>query len=182
MSTFTLAISCLTTSNLPWSMDLTFQVPMQYCSLQHWTLLPSPVTPTTGYWFCFRSIPSFFLELYLQWSPVAYWASTNLGSPSLHVLSNPDQTFVINLLNYLFCENLKISAASCQTHIFPACLLAKLLLLFYSVKQPVNHKIQNHKQPYKLLHVIPNIPLYQNIGQNFMKTYFWIQIENEKKV
>ena len=27
----TLAISCLTTSNLPWFMDLTFQVPMQYC-------------------------------------------------------------------------------------------------------------------------------------------------------
>ena len=26
-------------------MDLTFQVPMQYCSLQHWTLLPSPVIP-----------------------------------------------------------------------------------------------------------------------------------------
>ena len=33
MSTFTLAISCLTTCNLPWFMDLTFQVPMQYCSL-----------------------------------------------------------------------------------------------------------------------------------------------------
>ena len=29
---FTLAISCLTTSNLPWFMDLIFQVPMQYCS------------------------------------------------------------------------------------------------------------------------------------------------------
>ena len=29
---FTLAISCLTTSNLPWFMDLTFQVPLQYCS------------------------------------------------------------------------------------------------------------------------------------------------------
>ena len=41
MSMFTLAISCLTTSNLPWSMDLTFQFPTQYCSLQHWTLLPS---------------------------------------------------------------------------------------------------------------------------------------------
>ena len=48
MSTFTLAISCLTTSNLPWFMDLTFQVPMQYCSLQHWTLLLSPVTSTSG--------------------------------------------------------------------------------------------------------------------------------------
>ena len=30
MSVFTLAISCLTTCNLPWFMDLTFQVPMQY--------------------------------------------------------------------------------------------------------------------------------------------------------
>ena len=59
MSTFTLAISCLTTSNLLWFVDLTFQVPMQYCSLQHQTLLLSPVTPTTGYCFCFGSIPSF---------------------------------------------------------------------------------------------------------------------------
>ena len=33
MSIFTLVISCLTTFNLPWFMDLTFQVPMQYCSL-----------------------------------------------------------------------------------------------------------------------------------------------------
>ena len=48
MSTFTLAIFCLTTSNLPWFMDLTFQVPMQYCSLQHRTLLLSPVTSATG--------------------------------------------------------------------------------------------------------------------------------------
>ena len=48
---FTLAISCSTTSNLPWFMDLTFQVPMRYCSLQHWTLFPSPVTCTTGYCF-----------------------------------------------------------------------------------------------------------------------------------
>ena len=30
MSTFTLGISCLATSNLPWFMDLTFQVPVQY--------------------------------------------------------------------------------------------------------------------------------------------------------
>ena len=78
MSTFTLAISCLTTSNLPWFMALTFQIPMQYCSLQHQTLLMSPVTSTTGHCFCFGSIPSFFLELFLHWSPVAYWAPTNL--------------------------------------------------------------------------------------------------------
>ena len=72
MSTFTLAISCLTTSNLPWFMDLTFQVPMQYCSLKHQTLLPSPVTSTAGCSFCFGSLSSFFLDLFLHWSPVAY--------------------------------------------------------------------------------------------------------------
>ena len=32
-------------------MDLTFQVPMQYCSLQHRTLFPSQVTSTTDWWF-----------------------------------------------------------------------------------------------------------------------------------
>ena len=82
MSMFTLAISCLTTSNLPWFMDLIFQVPTQYCSLQHRTLLLSPVTARTAYCFCFGSIPSFFLELFLHWSPVAYWAPTDLGSSS----------------------------------------------------------------------------------------------------
>ena len=51
----TRAISCLTTSNLPWFMDLTFQVPMQYCSLQHQSLLLSPVTSTTGHCFHFGS-------------------------------------------------------------------------------------------------------------------------------
>ena len=86
MSTFTLAISCLTTSNLPWFMHLTFQVPMQYCSLQHRTLLLSPVPSTTGNCFCFASIPSFFLELLLHWSPAAYWAPPNLGSSSFSVL------------------------------------------------------------------------------------------------
>ena len=86
MSTFTLAISCLTTSNLPWFMDLTFQVPMHRCSLQHQTLLLSPVTSTTGCSFCFCSLPSFFLELFLHWSPVAYWAPTDLGSSSSSVL------------------------------------------------------------------------------------------------
>ena len=49
---------------------------MQYCSLQHQTLLLSPVTSTTGYCFCFGSIPSSFLKLFLHWSPVAYWAPT----------------------------------------------------------------------------------------------------------
>ena len=68
-------------------MDLTFQVPMQQCSLQHWTLLPSPLTSTTGCFFHFYSVFSFFLELFLHSSPVAYWAPTDLGSSSFSVLS-----------------------------------------------------------------------------------------------
>ena len=87
MSIFTLAISCLATSNLPWFMDLTFQVPMQYCSLQHQTSLPSPVISTTGWCFCFDAVSSFFLELFLHYSPVAYWAPTDLGSSYFSILS-----------------------------------------------------------------------------------------------
>ena len=84
---FTLAISCLPTSNLPRFMDLTFQVAMQYWFLQHWTLLPSPVTSTTVSCFRFGSISSVFLELFLHSCPVAYWAPTNLVSSSFSVLS-----------------------------------------------------------------------------------------------
>ena len=46
---FTLAISCFTTSNLPWFTGLTFQAPVRYCCLQHRTLLPSPVIPQLGF-------------------------------------------------------------------------------------------------------------------------------------
>ena len=46
MMMFFLTISCLTTSNLPWFMDLTFHILMQYTSLQHWILLSSPDTST----------------------------------------------------------------------------------------------------------------------------------------
>ena len=87
MSMFTLALSCLTTSNLPWFMDLTFQVPMHYCSLQHRTLLPPPVTSTAGCCFWFGFVSSFFLELILHWSPGAYWAPTGMRSSSFSVLS-----------------------------------------------------------------------------------------------
>ena len=87
MLTFTLAISCLITSNLPWFMDLTFQVPMQYCFFT-----ASEFTFTT------RHIQN--CTLFLLWLslfippgansppfPVAYWAPTDLGSSSFSVLS-----------------------------------------------------------------------------------------------
>ena len=68
-------------------MDLTFQVPMQYCFLQHWTLLPSPVISTTEDCFCYGSVSSFFVELFLYSSAVAYWVPTDPGSSSFSVVS-----------------------------------------------------------------------------------------------
>ena len=62
---------------------------MQCCSLLHRTLLLSPVPSTTECCFCFGSIPSFFLELFLHWSPVAYWAPTDLGSSSQYRIILP---------------------------------------------------------------------------------------------
>ena len=83
---FTLAISCLITSILPWFMDLRFQIPMQYCSLKHQTLFSPPDTCTTEQCFRFGSTSSFFLELFLQSSPGAYWTPTNLWSSSISVI------------------------------------------------------------------------------------------------
>ena len=60
---------------------------MQYCFLQHHTLLPSPVTSTTGCCFRFSSVFSFFMVLFLYSSPVAYWARMDLGSSSFSVIS-----------------------------------------------------------------------------------------------
>ena len=76
-----------TTFNFPWFMDLTFQVPMQHCSLQHWILFLSLAISTPGCYFCFGSVSSFFLELFLHWSSVPYWAPTDLRSSSFSVLS-----------------------------------------------------------------------------------------------
>ena len=110
---FTLAISYLTTSKLPWFMDLIFQLPMQYSSLQHQTLLPSPVTSTTGCCFCFGSVSSLsgvispvissstyrpgefifqshtFLpfHLFIGFSRQEYWSGLPLSSPVDHILS-----------------------------------------------------------------------------------------------
>ena len=46
---FTLVISCLTTSNLPWFMDLAFQIPMQYCS----SSIPASITSSIHNWVLF---------------------------------------------------------------------------------------------------------------------------------
>ena len=116
MLMFTLAISCLTTFTLTWCMDLIFQVPMQYCSLCNRTLLPLPVTTTTGHCFCFGYLfilsavisplfsssisgtyrpgqfifqcPIFLLFiLFMGFSRQEYWNSFQFPSPVDHILS-----------------------------------------------------------------------------------------------
>ena len=89
--------SHLTMSNLPWFMELTFQVPMQYCPLQHRTSLSSPDTSTTEHCFHFGPATSFFLELLiiaLHSCPVAYGTHFNLGA---HLT-------VSNLFTFSYCS------------------------------------------------------------------------------
>ena len=59
MPVFILTISSLTTSNLPWFMDLTFQVPMHYCSLQHWNF--TSITSHIHNWVLFLLRLSLFI-------------------------------------------------------------------------------------------------------------------------
>ena len=70
-----------------WFMDLTFQVGMKYWAFWHRTLFPSLVISRAGFCFYFVSVSSLFLELFLHWSPGAYWAPSDLGSSSFSVLS-----------------------------------------------------------------------------------------------
>ena len=77
-------------SYLPWLMDLQFQVPMRYCSLQHRTVLSPPDTSTVGHHFRFGPACSFFLELLaiaFHSSSVAYWTASNLRGLSSGVTS-----------------------------------------------------------------------------------------------
>ena len=63
---------------------------MQYCSLQHWTLLSPPDTSIPECHFCSGPAASFFLELLviiLCSSPVTYWIPSDLGGSSSRVLS-----------------------------------------------------------------------------------------------
>ena len=86
MSVFTLAVSYLNIANFLWFRDLTFKVPMQYCFLQHHTLLSPPDSSRTGSRFCFDSVCSFLQELFLCSLPVVYWAPPDLWSSSLSVI------------------------------------------------------------------------------------------------
>ena len=84
---FTLAISCLITSNLHWFMDLT--------SLSSYAMLLFTASNFTSITHHIHSWVLFLLWLHLfilfgvisSLSPVSYWAPTDLGSSSFSVLS-----------------------------------------------------------------------------------------------
>ena len=83
MSMFNLAISRLTTSNLPWSICLKSQFSMHYFHLKHQNLLLPPDTSTIEYHFGFGPVASFFLKslvIALHVSPVAYWIPSDWGA------------------------------------------------------------------------------------------------------
>ena len=70
-------------------MDLTFQVPMQYSSLQHWILFSSPEISIPECHFHLDTAASSFLELWviaLCFSPVAYWTPSDLRGASSGVI------------------------------------------------------------------------------------------------
>ena len=135
MSIFTLAISWLTMSSLPWFMDLTFRVPIQYCSdfaaldLQCWILLSSPDTFTTERCICLDPATSFLLKLLvvvLCSSPVAYWTPSDLGDSSFSVISfflfiqlmGFSQQVYWGGLPFPYPENFVFSELSTVTHPF----------------------------------------------------------------
>ena len=87
---FILAISCLTTSILPRFIDLTFQVPMQYFSLQHRTFLSLPHTSAAERPSGFGPTTSLALELLvlvLHSSSVACWMPSYLRGSSSSIIS-----------------------------------------------------------------------------------------------
>ena len=103
-------------------MDLTFQVPMQYCSLQHQTLLPSPITSTTGCCFCFglflHSFWSYFSTNLHIFSPTFLKSHLNshLNMPrNKFLVFRPDCSFPPSILFFILtivaqASNLKFTA------------------------------------------------------------------------
>ena len=84
---FTLAIPCLTTSNLPGFMNLTSRFTWNIF-LYNIRLYFSPSnTITIRCCFCFGSGSSLFLQLFLCSSLILYWTPTDLGGSYFSVIS-----------------------------------------------------------------------------------------------
>ena len=91
MSMFTLAISCwpLPIYHDSWTLG-SGSYAILLITASDFTSITSHINNWAFFFFfffCFGCVSSFFLELFLHSSPVAYWAPTNLGSSSCSVLS-----------------------------------------------------------------------------------------------
>ena len=69
--------------------------------------------------FFFDSISSFFLELFLYFSPVAYWAHTDLGSSSFsvmpfHIIHGVLKTRILKLFAFRFFSGLHFVITLCH--------------------------------------------------------------------
>ena len=104
---FILGISYLTTSNFPWVIELTFQVPVQYCPLQYQTLLSPPdsfillyfhhqkhtaikhtySTPSDLGSSSTRVISFGLFILFMGFSQQDYWSGLLFPPPGDHILS-----------------------------------------------------------------------------------------------
>ena len=78
-------MSHLTAFSLPWFMNLTFQVPGSTALYSITISITSHIHSWALFPFC-SDVSSFFLELFLHSSPVAYWAPANLGSSSFCII------------------------------------------------------------------------------------------------
>ena len=145
-----LAISCVTTSNLPWFMDLTFQVPKKYCSLQHWTLLPSPVTSSTAsfffFFFCFGSVSSFFYAIvnfyikilcYMSWKAFVIWWPIFPGISAKFLVSLPYIPFHLDMFLFIvFLREIYLSVVwRLQSKFRVLCSVSVFEILIYSPKR-----------------------------------------------
>ena len=120
MLMFTLAISCLTKSNLPWFMNLTFHVPMQSITshIHNWVLfllwlhvfilsrvsspvISSSILGTMDLGSSSFSVLSFCLFiLSMGFSRLEYWSGLPFPSPVDHILSDLSTMTRQGLMNY----------------------------------------------------------------------------------
>ena len=99
MLIFTLDISCLTTSNLPWFMNLTLHVPMQYCSLsielyshQHCDSCLTPCNPMD----CSlpgSSVHGIFQARILEWFAISFSRGSSFSRDQTQVSSTAGRFF-----------------------------------------------------------------------------------------
>ena len=156
----TLAIFYLTKFNIPRFMDLTFQVPMQYCSLQLQNLLSSLDTSSTGHHFCFHAASSFFLHS----SPVAYWTPSNLGDSSPSIISFSLFTLFMGFSQQEDCSGLPFSpsvnhiVSELFTMTHPSWVaLQGIAHSFTELCKPLHHnKAVIHERRYSIYRVILN--------------------------